>query len=358
MTFKKIPPPPDDFSPQNQWNWIQFYRDVREVINNGTNLIWTSIDFTGSNITDIVTRNHNDLQNFQGGTTDEYYHLNEAQHDVISAIGNLAGTGFVVKTGASSATTRNLDVSGGLLTMTNGSGVAADPIVGLSQAITPTWTGQHIFSFNSTALPSPPAVGLPIIIGGQDTATTALLIDTFNAVPVLIGRRSAGTAAAPSALGNGVTFTSWQGYGYGNGGYTSTARASITMQTAEDWSVSATAQGTKMQFRTTPIGSTTLTSVAEVTAAGNLNLQIVGTTFGIKEGSNAKMGTATLVAGTVTVNTTAVTANSRIFLTSQVDGGTPGFLRVTARVAGTSFTITSSNAADTSTVAWVMFEPS
>lgn len=77
----------------------------------------------------------------------------------------------------------------------------------------------------------------------------------------------------------------------------------------------------------------------------------------ITEGANAKQGTAILVAGESVVANTSVTANSRIFLTSQADGGTPGFLRVSARVAGTSFTITSSNALDTSTIAYEIFEP-
>jgi hypothetical protein len=52
-----------------------------------------------------------------------------------------------------------------------------------------------------------------------------------------------------------------------------------------------------------------------------------------------------------------VTANSRIFLTCQTPGGTPGFLRVSARTAGTSFTILSSSGTDTSVVAWEIFEP-
>ena len=77
----------------------------------------------------------------------------------------------------------------------------------------------------------------------------------------------------------------------------------------------------------------------------------------IKEGSNAKMGTATLTAGSATVSTTSVAANSRIYLTSNADGGTPGWLRVSTRTAGTSFTITSSSATDTSTVAWIIFDP-
>lgn len=87
------------------------------------------------------------------------------------------------------------------------------------------------------------------------------------------------------------------------------------------------------------------------------SVKTVGKGYRTAEGSNAKQGVATLVAGTVTVANTAITANSRIFLTSQVDGGTPGFVRVASRIAGTSFTITSSNAADTSTIAYEIFEP-
>jgi hypothetical protein len=87
---------------------------------------------------------------------------------------------------------------------------------------------------------------------------------------------------------------------------------------------------------------------------GNAADILFATGHGVRplEGTNGIMGTTVLVAGTKTVSTTAAGANSRIFLTSQVDGGTPGFLRVTAIVNGTSFTITSSNGADTSTVAW------
>jgi hypothetical protein len=68
-------------------------------------------------------------------------------------------------------------------------------------------------------------------------------------------------------------------------------------------------------------------------------------------------GTAVLVAGTVTVSYASTTANSRILVTCQTPGGTPGFLRISARVAGTSFTILSSNALDTSTVAYMVIEP-
>jgi len=78
----------------------------------------------------------------------------------------------------------------------------------------------------------------------------------------------------------------------------------------------------------------------------------------VKEGTaDARMGVATLVGGTLVVPTSAVAANSRIFLTCQVPGGTPGFLRVSARVAGTTFTILSSSGSDVSQVAWLLADP-
>lgn len=89
---------------------------------------------------------------------------------------------------------------------------------------------------------------------------------------------------------------------------------------------------------------------------GSFDVATAGQGYRTAEGSNAKQGTATLTAGSVVVANTSVTATSRIFLTSQADGGTPGFLRVSTRTAGTSFTITSSSGTDTSTVAYEIFE--
>jgi len=103
------------------------------------------------------------------------------------------------------------------------------------------------------------------------------------------------------------------------------------------------------RLRIASSGATTLNGALTLAAAGNGLL--------IKEGTNATLGTATLVAGTVVVSTTKVTAASRIQLTGNSDGGTPGWLRVSARAAGTSFTVTSSSGADTGTVGWVIVEP-
>lgn len=97
--------------------------------------------------------------------------------------------------------------------------------------------------------------------------------------------------------------------------------------------------------------------ISNVDASGNIVANAIGATLKVKEGTNAKAGTAVLVGGTVTVNTTAVTANSRIYLTVNTSGGTVGSPYVSARTAGTSFAITSTSNTDTSTVAWLIVEP-
>lgn len=62
-------------------------------------------------------------------------------------------------------------------------------------------------------------------------------------------------------------------------------------------------------------------------------------------------GTAVLVAGTKAVTgIAAATANTIVRLAHKTLGGTPGALFISAKAAGTGFTITSTNAADTSTV--------
>lgn len=89
---------------------------------------------------------------------------------------------------------------------------------------------------------------------------------------------------------------------------------------------------------------------------GNLSLGTAGNKINITTGSNAAAGTsAAMTAGTITISTTAVSANSIILLTHATFGGTTGVLRYGNIVAGTSFDIISSNAADTGTVGWIIF---
>lgn len=104
--------------------------------------------------------------------------------------------------------------------------------------------------------------------------------------------------------------------------------------------------------------TTFINASGNITAQGDLTLGTVTKGIKIKEGSNARMGVCTLAAGTCTVANNLVNGTTRIFLTNNTPGGTVGFLRISARVVSTSFTISSSSATDTSTIAWLLIEPS
>jgi len=113
--------------------------------------------------------------------------------------------------------------------------------------------------------------------------------------------------------------------------------------------------------------STLTATLGAITATnGNLVLATAGNKIQIATGANASVGTATLANGTVTVNTTAVTASSIILLTRQTVGTTGandlGILSVGTVVAGTSFVInawtvtdaTTLQADDQSVIGWVI----
>lgn len=96
-----------------------------------------------------------------------------------------------------------------------------------------------------------------------------------------------------------------------------------------------------------------------ITTAGGVVLTQVGTGLSIKEGSNATMGLATLNGVTeVTISTTALTTNSRIFVSIEAPGGTVGgAVFVSSRIAGVSFGIKGIVVGDTSSVAWLIIHP-
>lgn len=93
--------------------------------------------------------------------------------------------------------------------------------------------------------------------------------------------------------------------------------------------------------------------------AGNLVINTAGKTLKVKQGSNACSGTgAVMVAGAVTVSTTAVATGDTVLLMKTASGGTSTTgLPVVTISNGVSFTITG-GALDTSTWSWLIVKPS
>ena len=89
-----LPPVPlqdiQDF-PYSIQDW---FRKVQLYFGTAGTIPWASVDKTGSALSDLVTRNHNSLQNVQGGAANDYYHFTNTQHtDLIDFIvPNLSGS--------------------------------------------------------------------------------------------------------------------------------------------------------------------------------------------------------------------------------------------------------------------------
>jgi hypothetical protein len=96
------------------------------------------------------------------------------------------------------------------------------------------------------------------------------------------------------------------------------------------------------------IGTVTDGSTGILQLSGSLGLNTAGNKINIATGTNASVGTGTLSGGTATIATSAVSGSSiiQVQLTSCSSCGT---LYISAQVATTSFTVTSTNGSDAST---------
>ena len=75
-----LPPTPIGVPPGHSF-WNDWYEKLRTIVNQGAvSVLWSNINFTGSNITDLATRDHSDLTSLQGGSSGQRFHLTTAQH--------------------------------------------------------------------------------------------------------------------------------------------------------------------------------------------------------------------------------------------------------------------------------------
>lgn len=229
-------------------------------------------------------------------------------------VGTVSATGNVIVGGVASVT-GNI-IGGATLTIGTVSATGNAIIGGVISAV-----GAMVTSASFT-------VGTGTIIAAKITATTG----SFTAL------LTAGTASISGAIIGGA-----------NGSFATI----ITVAT-----VSAT--GNLITGGTASIGGEiiggTVITVGTVSATGNIIGNTTASGYFLKEGSNASMGTVTLVSGTANVATTKVTTASRIMLTPQAAGSGNGSVAVSSRTAGTSFAIGSTNILDDRVIAWLIFE--
>lgn len=77
-----IPPPPTN-SPQGDRVWTDWYLRLREVLSSTAGLAWNLVDKTGSSLSDIVTRNHAQLNAIAGTGAN---HISNAEAAVVTSV--------------------------------------------------------------------------------------------------------------------------------------------------------------------------------------------------------------------------------------------------------------------------------
>lgn len=81
-----LPPPPINDKP-GSFTWLEWYRQLRNYVSTSGSVPWYIINFSGSNITDIAQRSHNNMQSLQGGSAGEMYHLSQTDYNKVSTLG-------------------------------------------------------------------------------------------------------------------------------------------------------------------------------------------------------------------------------------------------------------------------------
>lgn len=149
----------------------------------------------------------------------------------------------------------------------------------------PTDDGVHTIqatgsaALNLNAATAPANLSGTVLRATQLDATNAyFLIDTFAGQGFLTFRKSAGTNAAPTALGSGTTFGSISARGHDGTAY-SGERGNMSILTDEAWT--ATAHGTAFIFSTTTAGTTTLVQRVKIDSAGNTIFGLSGNTISL-----------------------------------------------------------------------------
>lgn len=82
-----LPPPPINSDP-GSYAWNDWYVKLQKYVS-VSGVPWSAVDKTGSNITDVASRKHNDLQSIAGGLSGEYNHLSNAEYGKITYLANV-----------------------------------------------------------------------------------------------------------------------------------------------------------------------------------------------------------------------------------------------------------------------------
>lgn len=172
------------------------------------------------------------------------------------------------------------------------------PFLNLAQ----TFTAAQGINLNAAALPADIAgVSQALHLGGADTLSSVLLLDSAAAAGNLTFRRSGGTFATPTATAAAATIGSIQARGYEtvSPAYTG-AKAAISFLSVSAWT--NVDNSTQIVMSTTPVGGVALATA--LTIGSDKSLTVAGQIFvtAMTQTSAAQTGTVCYNSGTGAVN--------------------------------------------------------
>jgi hypothetical protein len=323
----------------------------------------------------------------------------DAQGRITGAANGSGGGG----SGTVTSITTGIGLSGGTITTTGTISLANTTVTpGSYTAANITVDAQgRITNASSTSGGSGPLVwfGLNTVLSNTAIAATALATNTSGSENIAIGVNSMNlntSGEANVAVGNGTlqnnisgdgnTAIGWRALQYNTSGQNNVAigggalnlyNSTYGFNVAVGFGAGSNASGNYNTFIGNAAG-TGVTTGSYNTYLGGFGGGSLGSTNNcivISDGANniglqfkdlvnvgtmslpAKIsGTATLSAGHIVIGTTAITAQSQVHITVQSLGtvSVPQAMYVSARTAGTSFTITSASSSDTSVVGWLI----
>lgn len=206
-----IPPIPKEPLTPDSYIWRDWFNNLRNIlVGNIQGIVsWVSINFSGSNISDIVARSHQDLQNLQGGTAGQYYHLTAAQ---FTSVGTVTSVSVVSANGfdgtvATATTTPAITIKTSITGLLKGNGTAISAATAGTDYLTPfsSQTATYVYAAPSGAAGLPTfralvAVDIPALSYVPYTgATGAVDLNAKNLTNV--ATFSASTVKATTAAG-------------------------------------------------------------------------------------------------------------------------------------------------------------
>lgn len=194
-----VPPPPPVKSEPGSFAWMDWYKKLYDYLNTAGSVLWSSINFTGSNITDIVTRLHSSLQGILGTGA---YHISAAEATLVTGLSSATGTGAYVHETSPTLITPALGTPTALVG-TNITGTAAGLTAG-TVTTNANLTGPITSVGNATAVASQTGTGTTFVMDTNPLLTTPRTVGyTVGTLPAgTVGMRAHVTdATAPTYLG-------------------------------------------------------------------------------------------------------------------------------------------------------------